>query len=104
MGVAPAEPSHGSGAASPEHRVFFALQPDAEAAERIVGLADDLRRRHGLKGRPVAASRLHISLNFVGTFRGPPTRSVMAKAASLAANVSAPAFAISLNHVESWKG
>lgn len=50
------------------------------------------------------AHRLHMSLNFVGTFRGPPTRSVMEKAASLADKVALPAFAVTLNHVESWKG
>lgn len=91
-------------AASPEHRVFFALQPDAEAAEAILRLAGDLRQRHGLKGRPTPASRLHLSLNFVGTFRGPPTRAVMEKAASLAGRVSAAAFQVTLNHVESWRG
>ncbi len=50
------------------------------------------------------ASRLHLSLNFVGTFRGPPTRSVMEKAASLAAKVAMRPFAVTLNQVESWKG
>ena len=49
------------------------------------------------------ASRLHMSLNFVGTFRGPPTRSVMEKAASLAAKVAMRPFTVTLNHVESWK-
>lgn len=44
-----------------------------------------------------------MSLNFVGTFRGPPTRSVMEKAASLAAKVALRPFAVTLNHVESWK-
>lgn len=87
----------------PEHKVFFALQPDAEAADRIERLAADLRQRHGLKGRPVAASRLHLSLNFVGTFRGPPTRAVMEKAMALAAKVSERAFVVSLNRVEGWK-
>lgn len=90
-------------AASPEHRVFFALQPDAEAAEAMVRLAADLRQRHGLKGRPTPAPRLHLSLNFVGTFRGPPTRAVMEKAASLADKVSAAPFKVTLNQVESWK-
>lgn len=90
-------------AASPEHRVFFALQPDAEAAERIIRQGLDLRRRHGLKGVLTPPARLHLSLNFVGTFRGPPTRAVMEKAASLAAKVSGPAFTVTLNHVESWK-
>jgi RNA 2',3'-cyclic 3'-phosphodiesterase len=89
--------------ASPQHRVFFALQPNAEAADRIERLAADLRRRHGLKGRPTPASRLHLSLNFVGSFRGPPTRAVMEKAASLADKVSEGAFVVTLNHAESWK-
>ena len=51
-------------------------------------LAADLRQRHGLKGRPTPAARLHLSLNFVGSFRGPPTRAVMEKAMSLADKVS----------------
>jgi 2'-5' RNA ligase len=69
----------------------------------MAALAQDLRERHGFKARPAAASRLHLSLNFVGAFRGPPTRAVMEKAASLADRVSEPAFRVELNHVESWK-
>jgi RNA 2',3'-cyclic 3'-phosphodiesterase len=84
--------------------VFFALRPDAEAAERMVRLAADLRQRHGLKGQSPAAARLHLSLNFVGSFRGPPTKAVMEKAASLADRVSEPAFKVLLDHVQSWKG
>jgi 2'-5' RNA ligase len=91
-------------AVSPEHRVFFALQPDAEAAEAMVRLAADLRQRHGLKGRPTPAPRLHLSLNFVGTFRGPPTRAVMEKAIGLADKVAAAPFQVTLNQVQSWKG
>jgi 2'-5' RNA ligase len=89
-------------AASPEHRVFFALQPDAQAGQRIERLAADLRQRHGLKGQPVPASRLYLSLNFVGTFRGPPTRAVMEKAKGLADKVAQHAFAVTLNQVEGW--
>lgn len=88
----------------PEHKVYFALQPDAEAAEAMVRLAADLRQRHGLKGRPTPAARLRLSLNFVGTFRGPPTRAVMEKAKALADKVQAPAFALSFNQVEGWNG
>lgn len=68
----------------------------------MVRLAADLRQRHGLKGRPTPAARLHLSLNFVGTFRGPPTRAVMEKAKALADKVQAPAFALSFNQVEGW--
>jgi 2'-5' RNA ligase len=91
-------------AASPDHRVFFALQPDAEAAERIVRLGQDLRQRHGLTGALTPAPRLHLSLNFVGRFQGPPTRAVMEKAQGLADKVAAAPFVVTLNHVQTWKG
>ena len=45
-----------------------------------------------------------MSLNFVGSFRGPPTRAVMEKASALAEKVSCRAFAVTLNQVESWQG
>jgi 2'-5' RNA ligase len=70
----------------------------------MVRLAVELRRRHGLNGMLAPAARLHVSLNFVGTFRGPPTRSVIDKAASLVDKVASRTFAVTLNHVESWKG
>jgi 2'-5' RNA ligase len=46
---------------------------------------------------------LHLSLNFVGDFRGPPTRAVMEKAKALADKVSERAFVVTLNHVQGWK-
>lgn len=68
-----------------------------------MALGQDLRQRHGLKGALTPAARLHLSLNFVGSFRGPPTKAVMEKAASLADRVSAAPFLMSLNHVQSWR-
>lgn len=88
----------------PEHRVFFALQPDAAAAQRIAVLTADARRRHGLSGKPVSAERLHLSLNFVGTFRGPPPRALIDKARKVVEGLSGRLFTISLNRLESWKG
>jgi 2'-5' RNA ligase len=90
-------------AASPDHRVFFALQPPPEAAEQIIRLGQDLRRRHGLQGALTPAPRLHISLNFVGKFQGPPTRAVMEKAKGLADKVAVSPFVVTLNHVLTWK-
>lgn len=69
----------------------------------MVRLAADLRQRHGLKGRPTPAARLHLSLNFVGGFRGPPTRAVMEKAIGLADRVAAAPFQVTLNHLMTWK-
>jgi 2'-5' RNA ligase len=102
----PIAPSQGGTGvtASPDHRVFFALQPDAQAAEAIVRLGQDLRRRHGLKGVLTPAPRLHLPLNFLGVFRGPPTRAVMEKAAGLAAKVAVPPFEVVLSQAESWVG
>ncbi len=88
----------------PEHRVFFALQPDAPAAELIAGLTADARKRLSLSGKPVAAPRLHLSLNFVGGFRGPPPRAAIDKASQAAARVAVRPFAVSLNRLESWRG
>ncbi|HZZ33878.1 MAG TPA: hypothetical protein VFE10_17980 [Phenylobacterium sp.] len=70
----------------------------------MVAVAEGLRQRHGLKGRPAPAARLHLALNFVGTFRGPPTRAVMEKAASLADRVSGAPFRVTLNRAESLEG
>ncbi|MFL5295908.1 MAG: 2'-5' RNA ligase family protein [Phenylobacterium sp.] len=91
-------------AASPDHRLFFALQPDTPTAERMGRIAEQARRRHGPGGRPTAAPRLHLSLNFVGSFRGPPPRAVIDKARAVASEVAHPPFVIALDRVESWKG
>jgi 2'-5' RNA ligase len=89
----------------PEHKVFFALQPDAQAAQQIAGLTAEARRRHGLIGKPMSAERLHISLNFVGAFRGPPPRALIDKTKTVVAGLSGGRpFAVALNRLESWKG
>jgi 2'-5' RNA ligase len=64
-------------------RLFFALRPDAAAAERIHALASRLREVHGLKGRPLALERLHVTLLFLGNHDGlpPPLLAFAARAA-----------------------
>jgi 2'-5' RNA ligase len=86
------------------HRLFFALQPDGPAAERIALVSERLTQRFGRTARPVAASRWHISLDFVARSDGPPPSERIAEARSLAATIAAPAFVISLDRVMSWKG
>ena len=89
----------------PEHKVFFALQPDAPAAQQIAGLTAEARRAHGLSGKPISAERLHISLNFVGAFRGPPPRALIDKARKVVEGLAGGRpFAVALNRLESWKG
>lgn len=89
----------------PEHKVFFALQPDPPAAQQIAGLTAEARRRHGLSGKPISAERLHISLNFVGAFRGPPPRALIDKARKVVEGLTGGRpFVVALNRLESWKG
>jgi len=88
----------------PEHKVFFAIQPDAPSAARMIDVAEDVRRRDSLAGKATPAGRLHLSLNFVGSFRGPPPRAVIEKAATAVAGVSERPFVVALNRVASWKG
>ena len=89
----------------PEHKVFLALQPDAPAVQQIAGLTADARRLHGLSGKPISAERMHMSLNFVGDFRGPPPRAVIDKAKKVVSGLTGGRpFLIALNRMESWKG
>lgn len=53
-------------------RLFFALRPDAAAAGRIHALALRLREVYGLKGKPLALERLHVTLCFLGDHDGLP--------------------------------
>ena len=53
-------------------RLFFALRPDAAAAERIHALASRLREVCGLTGKQLALERLHVTLLFLGNHDGLP--------------------------------
>lgn len=83
------------------HYIFFAIRPDAEAAERICRLAAEFRRRHSLTGRPVAPEHLHISLNFVAKL-AEPDRQVIDRAKAAVAGVAMPPFVVALDRVETW--
>ena len=42
--------------------LFFAIKPDPSTSVRIASLAQRLRGEHGLKGKPLATDRFHVSL------------------------------------------
>src|SRR5690242_4609934 len=86
---------------SGKHVLYFALQPPPEAAAQALALAEEARRAHGLPGKPVAAARLHVSLNNVGEFKRPPD-SVMAKALAAVAHVSQRPFVVEFNRLAPW--
>lgn len=59
-------------ASSSTDRLFFALLPDAAAIARIEKLVRNLQSEFGLKGKPLGAKRLHVTLHVVGDFPGFP--------------------------------
>ena len=85
----------------PADRLFFAVFPDAPAVARAGDIAWRLRDHHGLRGRPIAPSHLHVSLHGVGQYPGIPS-GVVAKARAAAAMVSAEAFCIAFGHAGSF--
>lgn len=78
---------------------YFALRPDGSAAAAAVDLARECRTRHGLRGTPVGADRLHVSLCPAMSRRG-PRKGDIASAMRAAARVQAEAFDIGFD----WLG
>lgn len=85
----------------PTDRLFFALYPDAQTAQRISALARELKAAHGLRGRPLAASRFHVTLHFFGDHLGLPQALVDAATAAAAQLKCAP-FYVVFDHAMSF--
>lgn len=86
-----------------QHNLFFAIMPDADAVERLAGLATHLRDQHGLTGKLIEKERLHVSLHQVGEFVALPQHFV-AMALEAASTVSMPAFELTFDRATSFKG
>lgn len=87
----------------PTDRLFFALLPDAPAAAAIADLAKRLKAEHGLKGRPLASSRFHVTLHFFGDHVGLPDGLVEALSAAASALRFAP-FDVVFDQATSFAG
>jgi 2'-5' RNA ligase len=85
----------------PAESVFIAILPDAAAATRIAALAQRLRDRHRLKGKPLAVKRFHISLHFVADH---VPENIVAAVGEPASRIAMPPFRIALDHVKSLRG
>lgn len=84
-----------------EDRLFLAVYPDAQAATRIAALARQLRERHGLRGNPIAAERLHVTLHHLGNYAGVPD-DVVRMAGAAAARVASASFGIGFDRAASF--
>lgn len=88
---------------APTDRLFFALLPDAAAAARIAAVARTLKSDLGLKGRPLAVDRFHITLHFLGDHVGLP-EPLVAALRQVAGRVALPPFRVAFDRAVSFTG
>jgi 2'-5' RNA ligase len=81
--------------------LFFAILPEPDVAERIVALATALRAGHGLSGRLIPASRLHVTATPIANYATLLDYDVSAALAAAAA-VTAKPFDIAFNRLQSF--
>lgn len=93
----------GFAAPHPTDRLFFAVMPPPSEAARIAALAQDLRGRLALQGRPRPTAHLHVTLQHLGDFAGVPQPRVEA-ARNAAAGVAMAAFEARFDRVGSFAG
>ena len=79
------------------HNLYFALQPDAEAARALCAL-EGLR---AAPGRPMDPDRLHISLSSLGIHRQLPPRQII-EAVQAAGSVRRTPFVVELDRIATW--
>lgn len=91
----------GFGAARATDRLFFAVFPDVIAASDIAALATQLRRQHALRGQPLQADRLHVTLHHLGDYAGLPA-DVLAAANAAAGSVAAETFDVTFDSAASF--
>jgi 2'-5' RNA ligase len=87
----------------PADGLFFAVLPDEFTAADISRLVQRQCRAHGLKGKPILAERLHVSLHYVGDYAGLP-RGIVAAGCEAAAAVAMSAFDVAFDRVVSFGG
>lgn len=85
-----------------KHVLYFALQPPPQVQAQALALAGAARAKHRLAAKPLPASRLHVSLNYVGDFRRPPGP-VIDKALEAVENVAARRFLVEFNRLGTWR-
>jgi 2'-5' RNA ligase len=87
----------------PTDRLFFALVPTPDAALDIARQARLLKEEYGLKGRPIAIGRLHVTLRYLGDYLGLP-QAVAAAAMVAASGVRAAPFDVVFDRAASFHG
>lgn len=85
----------------PEHRLFLGLFPDPATRDAIAALAEDVRARHALHGKPLRAERLHLTLHHLGD-HVELREDLLATVRSAMADFVHPAVAVELDRIASF--
>jgi len=88
----------------PGHKLFFALRPDEDTAERIARFAAAEHEARGLAPRLRPSRIFHITLHYFGYFDGEPDAALVEVAARAASEVAWPSFDLGFDAFESWGG
>jgi RNA 2',3'-cyclic 3'-phosphodiesterase len=86
----------------PGHKLFFALRPDEETAERIARVVTAEHEARGLPTRLRPSRIFHITLHYFGHVDGEPDARLVEVAARASAEVVRPAFDLGFDRLESW--
>ena len=84
-------------------RLLFLIYPDEATAAHIAELALKLRARHGLRGRPHAQDRFHITLQHIGDYAGLPA-DLVALAHQAASTLTRQPFEARFDYAASFGG
>lgn len=87
--------------ARPE-RLFFGLFPDAETSERVIQFRRWFLDENDLKGNPLKAARLHVSLHHIGDYKRLREKFIYA-AALTAKTVAMPPFEVTFRAIKSFE-
>jgi 2'-5' RNA ligase len=90
--------------APPQHNVFFAVMPDATAAECIARMAQDLVGSRHIAAVPLPPERFHVSLFAIGGFSGTCPSTVINHAKAIAGTVLMSPFDVAFDRVASFGG
>lgn len=86
------------------HKLFFALRPDEQAAERIARVVVAEHDARGLAPRLRPPRIFHITLHYFGYADGEPDARLVASAARAASELVWPAFDLRFDAFSSWGG
>jgi 2'-5' RNA ligase len=84
-------------------RLFFAVRPDTQTAGHLVELARAVRATHHMRGNPLSADRVHVTLHHLGDHAGLP-ESLVATASGVASKMATLPFDVGFDCVASFPG